>query len=397
VRGCLGHPPFVRYIDSGRRDPDQALGSWLGEATQDPSVVALRWQSGFFGVAGLGHLAPLMSSLKNMGHVVRLLIGSNDGVTPREDIEVLLNIVGEPRQGLDVGVVSFGNGYFHPKTIHLTRDDGSMTAYVGSANLTINGVSALHVEAGIILETRDGDDPAVLRDIVDAVDCWFTESRSGLFRITGPADLDSLVENKILSVPRPRSARWATAGGGQGGPRLPDLTPLIHVPPITLVSGDDQTTTRPPEGGEDSGAVTPTPVEVEAEWSKNLTASDAQRKAVGHQRGSITLTQNRYPINAQTYFREDFFGAVSWFEEVTRTGQTVESAHVRMLVSINDVNIGEQDIHITHGTSRESGQGNYTTLIHLGPLALYFSSEDMTGRRITIQRRNDGSYSLTIS
>jgi hypothetical protein len=292
--------------------------------------------------------------------------------------------------------VSFGHGYFHPKTIHLTRDDGSMAAYVGSANLTKNGVSALHVEAGIILETRDGDDPAVLNDIADAVDWWFTEPRSGLFRITGPADLDTLVSNRILSVPRPRPARPAPTDGGQGGPALPDLAPLIYVPPITLVPGDEQTTPGPSEGGEESGPATPTTVEVEAEWSKNLTASDAQRKAVGHQRGSITLTQNRYPINAQTYFREDFFGAASWFEESTRTGQTLESADVRMLVSIGGVNIGEQDIHITHASGRESGQGNYTTLIHLGPLAPYFSAEDMTDRHLTIQRRNDGSYSLTI-
>jgi hypothetical protein len=332
-----------------------------------------------------------------MGHVVRLLIGSNDGVTRREDIEVLLNIVGAPRHGLDLGVVSFGNGYFHPKTIHLTRDDGSMAAYVGSANLTRSGVSSLHIEAGVIIDTSEGDDAVVLAQIADTVDWWFAEPRAGLFRVTSSGDLDALVENKILNVPRPRVTRPASTGAQTASFTLPDLVPLIPVPAIAMEPGIGPSASRTSEAEEGDEQPSPPVIIVEAEWSKNLTLSDAQRKAFGHQRGSITLTQNHYPINAQTYFREEFFGAASWFEESTRTGQTLESAQVTMLVSVNGVNLGEQDMHITHASNRESGQGNYTTLIHLGPLTPYFAAEDMISRRMTIERRNDGSFSLTIS
>src|SRR5256885_4807975 len=39
----------VRYLDTGQRDASDALGTWLMEAAfDDPSVVAVRWQSGFF-------------------------------------------------------------------------------------------------------------------------------------------------------------------------------------------------------------------------------------------------------------------------------------------------------------------------------------------------------------
>ena len=43
-------------------------------------------------------------------------------------------------------------------------------------------------------------------------------------------------------------------------------------------------------------------------WTKKITASDAQRKRAGNQRGSITLVRANYKIDAQTYFRRDFFG-----------------------------------------------------------------------------------------
>ena len=54
--------------------------------------------------------------------------------------------------------------------------DGSEAAYVGSANLTPPGLS-LHVEAGILLDSNDGDPASILREIATAIDAWFTGSR----------------------------------------------------------------------------------------------------------------------------------------------------------------------------------------------------------------------------
>src|SRR5438046_2884798 len=65
-----------------------------------------------------------------------------------------------------------------------------------------------------------------------------------------------------------------------------------------------------------------------ARVSKTLTPSAAQRKGTGNQRGSITLVQAGYPINAQTYFRKQFFGDATWAPERTRTGERRERATV---------------------------------------------------------------------
>jgi hypothetical protein len=45
----------VRYVDTGSRDPEHALGAWLDAVLiQDSSVVSVRVQTGFFGADSLG-------------------------------------------------------------------------------------------------------------------------------------------------------------------------------------------------------------------------------------------------------------------------------------------------------------------------------------------------------
>src|SRR5690606_34647936 len=149
----------MRYLDTGARDPKQALGAWLEELAGDHDIDSLRWQSGFFGAEALGYLVDVLDRLASVGGVVHVLVGSNDGTTQRSDLELLLDLAGPPRANLRIGLVAFENAYFNPKTLHCGRCDGTEVAYVGSANLTPSGVASLHVEAGVVLDTRDDDDP----------------------------------------------------------------------------------------------------------------------------------------------------------------------------------------------------------------------------------------------
>ena len=128
-------------------------------------VAALSVQTGFFGSDSLGYFEDTLLALSQSDGHSRFLVGSNDGLTPRSAVADLLQIAGQPRSGLRVGVVSFQSGFFHPKVFHFQRADGSSTAYVGSANLTGSGATSLHVEAGIILDTKQGDPQTVLGSI----------------------------------------------------------------------------------------------------------------------------------------------------------------------------------------------------------------------------------------
>ena len=67
-----------------------------------------------------------------------------------------------------------------------------------------------------------------------------------------------------------------------------------------------------------------------------------------------------------------------------------------MLVSISGLQLGVMNLQISHAPNRESGQHNYVTLLHLGPLGPYFTREDMTDRVMRLERRNDGSFALAI-
>ncbi len=394
----------MRYIDTGSRDSDHALGTWLdARVLQDPSIAELRWQTGFFGADSLGYFAPPMSRLRAGDGVLRLIVGSNEGTTTRADIEALLTVVGPPRSNLRIGIVNFVNAYFHPKTIHLNREDGSAAAYVGSANLTGSGVTALHIESGVLFDTRDGDDPGLLADIAAAVDWWFEGPREGLTLVGAVNDLDGLVRAGIINVPRavpvPQSGIRTRVAEGISNVRLRSLLKPPPLPAgVTALSRPTIVAAPPspqpvvpsvPSGSPKSGTA--------AQWGKTLTRSDAQRKSRGNQRGSITLVQAGHPIDAQRYFRYALFATAHWNAGVTQTGEPLEIARIPFEVEFLGNALGVLDIDLTYARNREAAQANYTSLLHLGALGSYFLRHDVTGRWFELNRRADGTYSMSIS
>lgn len=134
---------------------------------------------------------------------------------------------------------------------------------------------------------------------------------------------------------------------------------------------------------------------VDAQWSKRMSASDAQRKPSGNERGGITLVKADHDIDPQTHFRRRFFSTAEWTSGKTRTGEPLETALIRFDVDFLGQGLGTLSIPITYARNREAKQNNYTSLMHLGPLAPYFESYDMTGKWVSIRRYTDGTYSLS--
>lgn len=223
----------MKYLDSGSRDPAHALASWL-EGILNGDISELRLQTGFFSLDGIGLLIPAFEQCKQENYTTNVLIGSNDASTLKGDVIGLVDALGIPRDGAQLGIVSFGGAFFHPKTYHVKRPDGSQAAFVGSANLTASGL-ALHVEAGIALDTRDGDAPQHLSQIAAAIDAWFAEQRDGMTVVTGLQAIDDLVEDGVLSLARPprlaTQDRDAAAGERPARPRLQRLFALPSVRP----------------------------------------------------------------------------------------------------------------------------------------------------------------------
>lgn len=207
----------MRYIDTGTRDSNQAVGSWF--AKEEPKhIVAFRFQTGYFGIDGLSLLQPHLQNLKDNDLLVKAVIGSNGGDTLRVDLEMLLDIAGVPRAYASVAVASYSRGLFHPKVYHLVRTDGTQAAYVGSANLTFSGIASVNIEAGIILDSREGDEDGVLNEISTSIDAWVDGTHPEARLLGSTADIATLVTEGIVAeapVPRARTSNQGTGTGSK--------------------------------------------------------------------------------------------------------------------------------------------------------------------------------------
>ena len=206
----------MRYIDNGTGDlREEALCRWLGNVlTED--VVGIRWQSGYFEASVLGLFMPTLQRLAEEELESVAVIGSNDGETQSAAVHQLVNVMGLPRRNGFLGVVRYSNGLFHPKTIHMSYGNGREVAYVGSSNLTTRGINGLNVEAGIVLDTEEGDSVGELARIGDAAREWFAEDAEGLFVVENRGDVDRLEEQGILTAQRvPRRTIGDRREGGR--------------------------------------------------------------------------------------------------------------------------------------------------------------------------------------
>lgn len=236
----------MKYHDTASRDASQVLATWLKDNLSD-EVTELRIQSGYFSIHAVGLLLPTLERAVRDNLLTKILIGSNDSSTIKSHVEELVRFMGIPRTNAHLGVVYFARGFFHPKTYHLRRLDGSQLAFVGSANLTREGL-ALHVEAAISLDTRDGDDEKTLSSIAEAIDKWFTETQEGFTRIDNTAIIDTLVEEGILTIAPPvKPPRISNADNISQGNRKTRLIPLTALPKVILSTALDDASNDPDE------------------------------------------------------------------------------------------------------------------------------------------------------
>lgn len=387
----------MRFIETGSRDPSQTLGRWLHNTLAHEKPSALRLATGYVSSEPLGYLEQPLNDLAAADGITTILVGSNAGETSHQTLEDIVEIAGSPRPRLHIGVVSFADGLFHPKLYHVTRSDGSMAAYVGSANFTYGGASGKNIEAAMILDSSEGDSSSVLLEIADSIDQWFASTRPGLYSVETRADIQQLVADGVLSAKTARRPATRTTASGASSSAARALKALLRMPavrkPLSRHSGapSPHLSTAAP-----NQPVVPPFVEW---WSKDLEASDAQRKAVGNQSGVVALTQadRRGQIDHTTFFRNDLFGGLVWQQAPTRTGHMMDIARVSMHTTIQGTYIGVLDYEVTHDTARESKQRNYTTKLSLGPIRGEFARVDMTGRKMTIGRDAAGEYWLAIA
>lgn len=191
----------MRYIDSRIRDANQTVAKWMNEAVA-AGIDEVRCQTGYYTFEGSSLLLPALKKCAENNGVSRFVIGSNRGATLADHVRMLKDALVLPREHAAIGIAAFDTSLFHPKVYHFKFANGRQSAYIGSSNLTGPGLSGLNIEAGIILDTDDGDNDEVLAGIAQQIDQWLTGQQPGISLVSSQQDIDELTTSGILALQR---------------------------------------------------------------------------------------------------------------------------------------------------------------------------------------------------
>ena len=254
----------MRYLDSTARAATSSLGHWLSQEVPGEQA-HLRIKSGYFTLNGLGALKSSIDQLVLNDSPISIVLGANEKATIQSDVDDLYTLMGCPRPKAKLCVVTCAGGLFHPKVVHLLRTDGSQLAYVGSANATSAGFNGTNIEAGLLLDSRNGDSAAILDEIAVSIDAWFQGAQAGVTNIAGPATTQQLVTAGVLGLVKQNLGNSApgSSGSGSTASKVP-LVPLVSFPSLAEPAQSSVTS-----GGTGQAAATLVQSPSQAVWTCN--------------------------------------------------------------------------------------------------------------------------------
>lgn len=368
---------MARYIDSGSGDPSQSIGLWL-EENLSLEVVGFHAQMAFFKYGAIKPFVSIIDKVAKSGHPVHFVLGSNNGSLTKIDLERTFPLVRGAPDGKLV-VVAYSNAQFHPKTILITRPNGTATAVVGSANLT-DGGTARNVEAGVILESQD-DGMEVFDEVRAATDRWLKLEEDGVFPVGSWDDIETLTKGGVINVPQPQTPPTPEAVIRRGLKRI-----RIGRRKRFWSATSATPSPAPPTGL----AVT--------SWAKRLPSSDAQQVTGStNPTGKLRLAKARHDIDPKTFFRSELFAPATWQAEVRSDGKTYEVALVDFEVAIGNKSLGTLTLKVDHALHRVADQANVATVLSWGSeLGKELRKKNHVDHWVVIEGDAQGRYSLKI-
>jgi len=343
-----------RYFDTGMNGPQDSLGFWLDQEIVT-GIQSFRGQFGYFDGSALSPYLPILEDMINNGGFLKLVIGANPGdPASKNDLESLLSLTCNSENS-SITLIAYSVGLFHPKTIHVVRENGTEVSVVSSANFTRNGLGH-NIEAGLILNTSESS-----TQIAAAIDRWSNIEDDGVFQISTIDDINLLCTNGLAvssTVRRDirRQQRPGPADIGRG------TLPIGWRPRNAANNAQNNQIATPPPVEEE--LVLPTTVT--HHWAKKMARSDAQQVPEGtNPTGKLRLGQARFPIDQSTWFRNVFFRDLNWIQSVRR-GVIYDEVHVPFRVSIQGAPWMPVVLKIDHADHRAANQRNVTTVLSWG-------------------------------
>lgn len=132
-------------------------------------------------------------------------------------------------------------------------------------------------------------------------------------------------------------------------------------------------------------------------WEKQLSRSDAQVKTRGWPVPYIRLTRSGHGSDTQTWFRNTFFTGALWTPGYFGD-HAVEQATVPFNVQMPGQPSKTRQLMVTHDGGREqTGKSTPNTWVHWDDVTRNeLRANNYAGRKIILERSNNGVFSLTI-
>ncbi len=354
--------------------------------------------------SGLARIADRLANFRARGGHVELIVGVSEGGATVEGLELSMALA-------DKAYVFHHPGRtFHPK-VYLLEGGPRRELLVGSSNMTAGGLGWNH-EASIWLSESAA---APSKPFADAR-AWITElklqsmsclplNQALLDQLMASADLNIGSESRARrtsNVPgAPEDSDGPATGNVSGLFSPPAMTmrqmPALPAPSLGTAASASPSPAVPPLG---AGRTAPAPAPrapVTRRWFRQLdnTAAQVVRSPSSNPTGNLRLTQAGHGIRHESYFYRDLFGGLPWSPRLDRP--TEQEVEVDFDCVVAGTDYGSLTIRLSHDLTRGAGQSNIPTLLHWGPvLAQVLRRSSYVGQYVTIEKRSDGSFGLTI-
>lgn len=192
----------ISYLDSTSRRHDQTLLGWLLRELSAAEVFLAN--SGYFDGTILDWLEDGVAAVLARGGEAHFSIGSNQGQTAKADLERLLATLRPYMPAhATLSVVYIPGAIYHPK-VYYARGRGTVSALVGSPNLTAAS-GTVNIETAILLQSDRVEPPL---DTIEAANRPAAIlALPNAYSVSSARDLDLLANLGVIDVPRPVTPR----------------------------------------------------------------------------------------------------------------------------------------------------------------------------------------------
>lgn len=343
-----------------------------------------------------------------------MILGVSEGGATKEGLECALEIADE------AFIFHDPRRTFHPK-VYFASSPSEYSLFVGSSNLTAGGLSWNYESSIWIKGSRTAQAPVSELTLFESLTEWFDnllEHRDSCRRLTpqlieniedsqdiliGSESRARRAQTKNLPAPEDNDSLVASTISGLFQPVKTGLRPLPHMtltvaahesllpPPFGQIQGSHNTPWQP-------GTDAPLPdIDIQRRWLKEMdnTAAQQVKSAKSNPTGNLRLSREEARIDHTVYFRNEFFANVPWSPRPNKEEE--QEVVVGFHTWIDGMNLGTQELRISHNPSRIANQGNVPTVLHWGPIGQILKRNNFVGFWVNLELTKTQDFNLIIS